>query len=221
MGTHIFDGVSVDVYPTMSTNEKPRNVKRVHYLLLHAPNTFCLIKCRNVVIVLWKTMIFKLLSSFCPLIHVSANSQLAHQIWWFRMMSHVVGSLVSWESCYLIILKYKPGQDECGRCFSGALHYHILSRFLNKPCVLLLWVIAILSLKICLQLHHLHKNIWLDETVKYVCFEESGWLKHSDMLIDVCWVLLNSPFRFAHEGLWCIGQCSNPSKSIGAPSKHL
>ncbi len=44
-----------------------------------------------------------------------------------------------------------------------------MSRFLNKPCVLLLWVIAFLSLKICLHLHHLHKNIWLDETQSNMC----------------------------------------------------
>ncbi len=85
------------------------------------------------------------------------------------MMSDVVGSLVSWESCYLIIFNYKHGQDECCRCFSGASHYQFLWAFFWISPVLLLWVIAFLSLKICLHLHHLHKNIWLDETQSNMC----------------------------------------------------
>ncbi len=214
---NIFDGVSVDVYPTMSTNEKPRNVKRGHYLSLH---TFFLNKCRNVVIVLWKTMIFKLLSSFCHLIHVSANSQLAHQIWWFRMMSDVVGSLVSWESCYFIIFNYKHGQDECCRCFSGALHYHIVSCFLNKPCVLLLFY------------------LWRFVCIYIICIKISDWMRHSQIRVlwgirvvqtfwSANWCLLSAFELFSQIctwrvfALWCVWQCSNSSKSIGAPSKHL
>ncbi len=127
-------------------------------------------------------MIFKLLSSFCHLIHVSAYSQLAHQIWWFRMMSDVVGSLVSWESCYFIIFNYKYGQDECFRCFSDALHYHILSRFLNKPCVLLLFY------------------LWRFVCIYIICIKISDWMRRSQ--IRVLWgIRVVQTFWSAN---WCL-----------------